>query len=731
MSRTSLLLGPLIGLLVGLGLGWVLFSGRGDRTESPADWNRSQQHEGTGLLDAASSTDFPHEPVDARRVEPNLARPGHPAGSIPRQEFVPDADTITVGVFTRSGDPVPDTRVSLLPNDPGLGLAARVAQTDATGRVRFGVPAVGAYSVLAHHPNFRVKPNKNLEALVQPGTEVRLMATALELVRVQVLGPEGREPDLALIETFAYPPQATLWSPEQPEIGLSPGHRKIRALIDPEDFGRLGRVATAASEYVAVYAPTATDEPVQLTCQTQTSLIGRVKLQGMSLPYGFFRTLLAPGGDAQPLETSELLSGSELSLDPTGLFRFSNLEPGPYTLGLGRIGVPEPDEVVQLEILPGKNRYDFVLDEAAGGTVLVVRVRDPEGRPVNDVELNFVRKTEGRLWNRILPTTPRGEGLYHAFLVPTIAEELETRGPEDEFFLQLRHTEFADSRLPLQAGQTELEVTLDWNATLSVTCTGLSSELSPRDLYLSVSMSPRGRGVRIADEPSEEGAWEFEGLNPGVVTIQVLARSEERSLHTGRTLVTGTSELVSGVNRFVLELPPLHTLIVEAPELLTGTQFELASSSVSPTSERTWIDSDREERVNDRGELVFELVPPGSYHLAEGTTGQGMMLKVPGGPYRYEPRSADGWRLAFDTESGSLHEAGLRNGDFVISVDGRRVTDGEEIQLHHLLRVDRIDPIRFEVERDGVRVELFVDPVPRDSDRPIYGSLIPWHSKSP
>ena len=75
-----------------------------------------------------------------------------------------------------------------------------------------------------------------------------------------------------------------------------------------------------------------------------------------------------------------------------------------------------------------------------------------------------------------------------------------------------------------------------------------------------------------------------------------------------------------------------------------------------------------------------------------------------------EPRISEISRL----ESGAspAEEAGFRLGDEIVAVDGRAVSDWEEVPTY--VRPRAGEPIRFTVQRDGRRVDVSATPVDRD-----------------
>ena len=721
------LLGPLGGIFVGLLLGWVAF-GRAVPASQPS---------------VEPSPALPTTPTATELTSPEAAPPRASGPSVERQAQRatqgpgPAAEeqllaslglasdhSIVAAAVTQAGAPLEGVRFTLMPEVRAPDERVQEAITGPNGSITFQVPRVGSYQLSAAHPRFILEGPPAGNGRVAPGVKAIFRATELAPLRVAVLGPDGRAPTEAFLHLQSGKLPLQRWTPENPVIGFPPGHHELRALIEPRTWvWNNTSLATAQSEFQAIYVDRERQEPVRLVCEPATFLVGQIaKLVGpkSAQPMMVYLRSCEPG---EPVDERLLRDGTVSVTQFEGRFEFSNLAPGPYWIGYTEPSGRLFGHSESLELAQGENVHDMVVRTSGEEAWLRARVVDSAQRPVGDVRFTLSKKSPEDSWEVSLGHEVQADGSYLLVLTSTVDEKFSSANPEAEFTVDLTHSIFGKAQIPLEAGQREFEHVYNEPASLSVEVGSLPAGMKLSQLEVSVSSTFYGfREANVVFDP-ESQTFEVQRIEQGPSHVTVSLTSPY-----WWPVVRQRISIAAGHNHVTVQIPTLFELEVEAPVALARSYLSLRSGSVVGDAESGFVVGSIYSQVDESGLATFSHLPAGSYRLTGSDEGQGMNLTVPGGPYRFEPKAADSWVVTLQDQNGLLANSGFQNEDLIRSIDGQPFSATANPNFWVLLTSNRESPVQFEVLRGKATVMISIDPDPNLKWNEIGGQIDLWAS---
>jgi len=165
-----------------------------------------------------------------------------------------------------------------------------------------------------------------------------------------------------------------------------------------------------------------------------------------------------------------------------------------------------------------------------------------------------------------------------------------------------------------------------------------------------------------------------------------------------RAVLRKPVSLSAGENAVRVAMPRLHELVVAGKE---GEEFFLTQQE----SDNRFYES---ATCGEDGKARFEKLPAGKYMLQKvGELGP-MDVTVPCGEVVFKPTEYNALRVTVTNADGALAEAGFRDGDLVIALDGKEFRDTRQMQLLFAASIAK-DEVAMTVVRGGRRVEITVN----------------------
>ncbi|MBL8692779.1 MAG: PDZ domain-containing protein [Planctomycetes bacterium] len=269
------------------------------------------------------------------------------------------------------------------------------------------------------------------------------------------------------------------------------------------------------------------------------------------------------------------------------------------------------------------------------------------------------------------------------------------------FQLWCRHSVLGDAGAPLERGAREVTFRFEAPAALDVLLQNLPAQaLGQVRIAASAAAPHQTLAQRTAD------GWRLAPLAPGEFDLTVfleeddLPGSPQIELHRRRVRIGqgGATEVIS--------LEPLAPLEVFAPEIAAGTTVELAriGSPGLPAgrgARRRLLDAEHRAR--------WRWLPLGTYRVeaAQGKARGETLAVVPEDrEVRLTLAEPDALRVVVVDEGGALFHAGLRDGDFVLAIDGIEVTSGAQGKEEIARRLSGQAEIRLRVARGAEELDV-------------------------
>lgn len=544
------------------------------------------------------------------------------------------------------------------------------------------------------------------------GDEVIAVGEPVAIFTLDVRLPDGSQPDLAIIGTGDdNRPTYYEWKPDAPELRMR--ERRVRFQVWAGDVERLDwRTVIAEFASPATALSLAADgqgphevllEPAQLLRVT----VDDASSSGPRIPAWM---KIIPADGARPADKDWTRSEAQtVTRQETGRFAASGLAAGDYWLGVGR-GASTPELVDRITLVEGTTRHRVALGELTRSDFLEVTCRTAEGLPVLGVKINAVTKAEGGGSSSGNSNgITRGPGVYwvtwssiYRGYDPANVESVE---------LTAKSKAFGDAGVELAPGSSAVEITFVEPADLELLVTGdlagkYAAYLARAEAEGEVErMNPYFGGMRGMESVDAAGRALFSGKQPGAYVLHVFEGDGRHGRAT--PLITEDVVLRPGSNAMTVALPTLHDVALHAPKGREGQRFWMRrDDSDGSGAPRT----DRNGRLGEDLRCTFEGVPAGRYLVGTwGRSGnQQMTVDVPGGEVVWDPQEPDCLRASPVTAGSAAHEAGLRDGDLVIAIDGKDVDARRGVSVLPIRLMN--ETLQLTVVRDGRTLNVTAGP---------------------
>lgn len=377
---------------------------------------------------------------------------------------------------------------------------------------------------------------------------------------------------------------------------------------------------------------------------------------------------------------------------------FRDLTPGRYTL-FAMVGTIHVLATKEVQYEGGHQHVEFELPPLQREDHIVLRVYDPDDKPLDGVKVSMFMERAGSTWNR--PYVARGNGEYWVCRVDPSAFYYDgVHGTE--FRIQATHPAFGSRVLAFPFDQRD-ELVLRFGLQSKLT---VHLENLPQDSgRLELTAVPTGTDESAAFEPM--AGWptlanaareraEFD-LASGPVTV-LLRVKPDRSSGTVHMLERRRIELQPGENELRIRVPDFCALNVTAPAELNLTYMTLRARGM------TWSASPDAE-----GRFKFTEIPEGEYELV--AIPGAMTVRLPAmTDVVFLPQPYNALRIRWLDSAGILAAAGLEVGDIVRSVNGETLYGDSAALREKFLKAGETGRISLSVQRDGRQFTVNGDP---------------------
>ncbi len=531
--------------------------------------------------------------------------------------------------------------------------------TDAAGRFEATGLSWEKYDVAVRKKGFEIE-----STYAKAGDHIEFIARPLVSIPVEVVLSNGMQPEKAEIEFSlhsgdSYPHIQIEWLREYPHIQLPLGTFSI----DAQTFFD-GELYTCSSRHF-VHSPAEQTGPLTLYLTPDFTIKGNVifpKNEPVNDVDVYCVHLVI---DTIPPDLVSLYDLKQVAdrkstdycsvRDPQ--FQFDSLEPGIYLLCTGRTKakvevfekvVISDASVEQNLVLPPRPLTDYVR----------IHVCDPSGRPLLNVDVKAKWKSAEHSFHNYDATLAR-DNAYWLLLEEMPAERAPESGPE--------YTIAAESPLygikkTVWSPDDPRDIILRYDdpAILDVNLIDYSESTYKGKLSLIIVQEEK-EYTFSPYEMSKNGTITAGPLLPGSCLITLsLEHQEIEKLDV---------DLVPGKNIVDLAIPDLHELTAAYPD--AHQRYRAILRSFDNTTFFKYIFVEKGEKAH------FRNVPAGSYKLSMfcGLRTQEMDITVPHpGDVTYAPEKLN----AFEVDefwSPYFREIGLKEGDYIVGVDGRRFSD--------------------------------------------------------
>ena len=588
-------------------------------------------------------------------------------------------------------------------------------QTDSSGRFALsGLDPLIRYRVSAYGEGWSFRQDLP-RGPIQPGTELRFFGRQVVPVTVQLVGPDGAAYDEGAIEVeFADSSEDYAWSAAEPVLRLPVGRARLRghAQVFEHELLRGNASGGLRSEWLDVNLGPGSQQTVSLTVEPRVGLHGKLIDPDNWGSLESFRVIALELGPGESLDEERLLSEAEHSVSVRyGGYSLLDLPPGRLAVGVSSRN-NELYAAAEVELPEGLLQYDIEVQAPEADRYLVLRASDPEGRPLLDLDLDLRREREnGRSNNFGVSTRIRPDGslaLYGA------KDYYEAWGEGERWFLVAEHNLLGENRIELAEGQREVDWVFQPPGSLEILVQGAAGSSDTEHLSVRVyaivregtDVEYRGPEGRGNSQPDEDGRVRLTGIAPGeyAVRLQYSQNGRNRRGWGGvQILASRELEIASGENATRLSLPALHDLVVYSPDAKEGQSVWAIAEDGEQERSGYWNYIQGSFGPDLRARL--KGLPAGRYRVQSQGSGRSITIDVPCGEVLLEPQTKDALRVSLSSEEGSLYRAGLRPGDHIVGIGGRRLDDANEIDS----QLAGSGSITLLVQRSDGTLDLTVD----------------------
>lgn len=641
-----------------------------------------------------------------------------------------DAVAISSGSFddpTKVGSAPPPVRslnqaLQEAAEDWAEELSRRVhGQTDAAGRFALtGLDPTRRYRVRAYREGWTFTQDVSRGSLL-PGAELRFFGRQVVEVTVDLVTADGSSPSEGAVEVeFADSNEDYGWSADAPTLRLPVGRSRVRGHAGVFEHERLRGNASGGlrSDWTELNLDPGGQSAVRLLLESRDGFHGRLRDPEEWGSMHSFRAVAYELTGGASLDEEQLKNKAEHTSNVRyDGYSLLGLTPGRYALGI----INRSSELFasgEVELTGGLVQHDFEIVAPNAENFLELRASDPEGRPLLDLDLDLRReREEGRSNNYGLNTRIQPDGALALFGASRFYEDWNQG---DRWFLVAEHNLLGESRIELSEGQRQVKWVFQPPGSIDVRIAGFQG--SPYAENLTVQMyavvnkgdgvdyrGPEGRGDR---SPDSSGEVHLTGLAPGLYSARLMLSNSRRGWGGQRALDTRDIEIQSGENAIDLSVPALHDLAIYVPDGQEGRTVWAVPIQEEGSNPGFWGYNQATLGADLRARI--EGLPAGRYTVSAQGQNRSQTVDVPGGEVVIESRTNNALQVTLSTQEGSLYRAGLRVGDHIVGLNGRRYEDAEKLQVD--LRGS--GSVSVLVLRNGELIDVSVD----RAESPLYGN---------
>jgi hypothetical protein len=565
------------------------------------------------------------------------------------------------------------------------------AFTVADGRFTLLGIAQYTYQVTLRTRGYRVEAVGGGRAnFVEAGGEVEFVAHPQVEVTFEVVYSDGSVPDVANISIVRQARTGinyTTWSPGSPSHWIEPDSWEFSATAREQAFR-----APPVNVELRAGEPA---PPVRLVLEPRNGIRGTI-----AVPFGY---------DSAQFQLRYVPEAEESTLNDLGTFRgfggpgtmsvrdrrftVYDLESGNWVLAIYSRHNIELDRR-RVQVGSGFAEVELRVPEPDREGYIPVRVLGPDGKPVSDVRFNIRAVRQSGSSGTTGQAVRREDGSYWL--------EKHNNDTAERWEITATHQSFGQLQTNYAKEDThELVIRFEQGAVLTVDIPGAAAH--PQRRFLRVALTASDDFVRMyddfytfpadRDQPLPERRT-FPARQPGPVTLVLHFTGESGRSSAVQVLAAHPLELRPGEQSFTLHLPTLHDFTVRLPE-------DARAAGVTLMLHGQWISA----QIGENREATFQGLPPGNYLVsASGVAGQTWVRVPTAGVFPLTWQEVNAWLV--HRHRGMIGEdPGLRNGDFVLSVNG--ATGNNRSELNEITtRARREESVVLDVLRDGNRLRF-------------------------
>jgi len=677
------------GLLLGLGIGYGVFSSGVGRTERQpirrgfGSVVRAQERPDDAGLSAPSfrpsaATDealSTPEASSAPRVSEARVQEAMARMAIKGRARIKGEEEIWGSVLTTDGDPLPGvviraTRANAVGNvgkqddylkgappvslDEAMRQAAEKFQEASSGRYqtssniegsyRFAELPEGSYSIAAYLPDYQVVPEVRSSNSIPAGTEFNLIGTAAGEVIIDVQFEDGSVPESAIIQcnegsSDNSPRSMWKWTPGNRQMRFPSGRIQLTAMtFDAGTAYPQEDKAIQSSDKLSLKLVQGATQSASLTLKSQSAIRGIVTFQPDVIQLDYCRAHLMAIGDTEDVDL-EALGQSEPSDWARHLseFVFNDLTPGRYAVGIARewSGPIVAHTIVEVE--DGIARCRLTLPKLDASKLIRVHAIGPDGEPISQLQFQFIHKRAngGSNSNSINPKWSKDGVGFVSIPGDAIKTYFNNKKSKAKFILKATHEDYGSREVVLERGQTEVDFAFEEGAELEVTVAGIvGSSYMGR---ISVSITQPGSERNWSDRKNRVGPggiYNSKKLSPGQYLVKLILNPKGNAYWSENAIASRTVNVRAGFNATQLTVPTLYELEVNIADAEEGSQSWLQREDAEGNPSMAGY-----QAVDSDGNLTFDGLSPGEYKLTAQTSEgqQRMTLTVPTGRVIFTP----------------------------------------------------------------------------------------------
>jgi hypothetical protein len=684
-------IGLIVGLLGGIAIGHAI-AGEGPPPREIITTGTLPACSGRPL-ESPGKQDDPGRKKPENDVEPRHEAPGELdslAAIIAKADIppIPSGDgEITGHVLTGAGEPVAGVTITALsdyPEDRGFTLptaeerieariryerwideAKSVTTTAADGSYRLAGLAKGTeYGVGARAEGWEISSSDPRRYRHTAGDICNFVAETSISLEVRVFLPDGSPATSGRIScdhskgSGGSTSHGSLIERGGYTFKLGPGKWSVSAQAGKHEE------LTAGPTEVTLEAGVKPD-PVELHLKASPGIVGTVKCAGTIVGLRPYVQLQAnPPTEPPPATVKEDERGG-FSGRRDDSFKFVGLTPGRYRVLLVLDGeVKDWEDATVTDVLV---EIELELPEPARGDYIILRVYDPAGKPLTDVNLHITYHSGGSSSGSGGSELKQPDGSYW------LPKKLVSRGREPEkgvecwYTVRVTSDTYGSREVRYEITDThELEVRFSAPALVTLTVSNFNDHALRDKLRWSlIREGADGRSTRTTSprEGANSSPLKMGPEEPGEYFL-VLTYAEGRSSFDARELLRQPVTLAAGDNALTAAVPVLYTLTLTGENdalrrieiRAKDGSFNLRSYSITPTD----------------GRMAVECVPAGTYVL-KGGDGEMEVTVSSDTTVKFEPRAYNCFVLTIPA-GGEIEALGFADGDKLVKVDGEAVS---------------------------------------------------------